>query len=401
MRREDRLRVAVVGGGIGGLTAALALDRAGIEVDVYEQGDAFTEVGAGVTLGPNALRLVHRLGLERQIEAIATWPRGYELRRWHDGHVIIETHSSGPLRGWKSVTLHRGHLLKVLEESVPRSRLHPGKRCTGVEERNREVLVSFQDGSQAAADVVIGADGIHSAVRACYHRDQPVFSGTIAYRGLIPLERLPSLDREREQLTFWLGPRQHFLTFPVASGSLLNLVAFVPADGTWAEESWTAPGSVDALAEQFEGWVPPVLDVVRALDGTMRWALYDREPLPAWSFGRVTLLGDAAHAMLPHQGQGAGQSVEDAVFLARCLARAGIDTVPEWLRLYERVRKPRTEQVQQASRRTGEIYRLEDPEEQERRAPSMLQTRGDWLWNYDADAAFEQAVGAEGTIGWS
>src|SRR5919198_1195335 len=121
--------------------------------------------------------------------------------------------------------------------------------------RGAGVAASSQGGPTTTADVVVGADGIHSAVRACYHRDQPVFSGTIAYRGLIPLERLPSLDREGQQLTFWLGPRQHFLTFPVASGTLLNLVAFVPADGTWAEESWTAPGSVDALAEQFEGWV--------------------------------------------------------------------------------------------------------------------------------------------------
>jgi salicylate hydroxylase len=392
MKRDDRPRVAVVGGGIGGLTAGLALHRAGLEVDVFEQGNAFTEVGAGVALGPNALRLLHRLGLEERLNAIAARPHGYEIRRWHDGRVIIETHSSGPLQGMKSLTVHRGHLLKILEESVPRASLHPGKRCTDVEPRDGEVVLSFQDGSTATAHAVVGADGIHSAVRARFHRDRPVFSGTIAYRGLIPLERLPFLDRERHQLTFWLGPRRHFLTFPVASGSLLNLVAFVPADGTWAEESWTAPGEVDALAEHFEGWVPPVLGVVRALDSTMRWALYDREPLPGWSFGRVTLLGDAAHAMLPHQGQGAGQSIEDAVLLARCLGRARIDTVAEWLGRYEQARKPRTEQVQRASRAAGEIYRLADPEEQERRAPSALNTRGAWLWNYDADEAFEAAV---------
>jgi salicylate hydroxylase len=392
MRRDDQPRVAVVGGGIGGLTAALALHRAGLEVDVFEQADAFTEVGAGVALGPNALRLLRRLGLERQLEAIGVCPGGYEMRRWHDGRVIIETHSSGPLREMKSLTVHRGQLLRILEESVPRACLHPGRRCTGVEQRDEDVEVSFADGSTVSAHAVIGADGIHSAVRARYHRDLPVFSGTIAYRGLIPLDRLPFLERERHNLTFWLGPRRHFLTFPVASGTLLNLVAFVPADGTWAEESWTAPGEVDALAGQFEGWVAPVLGVVRALDRTMRWALYDRDPLPAWTFGRVTLLGDAAHAMLPHQGQGAGQSIEDAVLLAHCLSRARIDTVGEWLQLYERVRKPRTEQVQRASRAVGDIYDLDDPVEQERRAPSALETRGEWLWNYDADEAFEQAV---------
>ena len=173
----------------------------------------------------------------------------------------------------------------------------------------------------------------------------------------------------------------------------MNLVAFVPADDHWAEESWTAPGQVEALASHFESWEPSVLGILHALDGTMRWALYDREPLPAWSFGRVTLLGDAAHAMLPHQGQGAVQSIEDAYVLARCLERAAPEDVNEWLKLYERVRKPRAERVQQASRVTGEIYRLADAEEQERLVPTALSTRGEWLWNYDADRAFQEALG--------
>jgi len=253
-------------------------------------------------------------------------------------------------------------------------------------------MVHFADGGEAAADVVVGADGIHSTIRSLHHEDRPVFSGTIAYRGLIPMERLPFIADERHLLTFWFGPRRHFLTFPVAGGSLMNLVAFVPADVGWAEESWTAPGSVDDLARQFAGWDARVLGTVHALDGTMRWALYDRDPLPAWSFGRVTLLGDAAHAMLPHQGQGAAQSIEDAVVLARCLERSERGTVAGWLRLYERVRRPRTERVQAASRLAGEIYDLADEAEQERRVPSVLATRGEWLWNYDADAAFEAAL---------
>jgi salicylate hydroxylase len=293
----------------------------------------------------------------------------------------------------RTLTLHRGHLLQVLVEGVPRERLHTGSRCVAVEDSGGEVRVAFADRSEAAADVVVGADGIHSRVRSLHHSDRPVFSGTIAYRGLIPMNRLGFLHEEREHLTFWFGPQRHFLTFPVARGTLMNLVAFVPGDDGWAEESWTASGEVADLARQFESWEPAVLGIVAALETTMRWALYDREPLPAWSFGRTTLLGDAAHAMLPHQGQGAVQSVEDAVVLARCLARAEPDTVPDWLKLYEEIRRPRAARVQLASRRTGEIYRLADPEEQERRVPSVLATRGEWLWNYDADRAFEQAVG--------
>jgi salicylate hydroxylase len=386
------LRVAIIGGGIGGLTAGLALHRSGLRVDVYEQAAEFTEVGAGVSLGPNALTLLRRLGLEQELDAIAARPSGYEMRRGRDGKVLFETHSSGPLREMKPLTMHRGHLLKVLEGSVPPERLHPGRRCTRVEEREGQVTVSFDDGSTAGADVVVGADGIHSTVRSMYYDDTPVFSGTIAYRGLIPMDRLPFLNEERHHLTFWFGPRRHLLTFPVARGLVMNAVAFVPADDGWAEESWTAPGDVDALARHFDGWEASAVGVVRALDGTMRWALYDREPLPAWSVGRVALLGDAAHAMLPHQGQGAVQSIEDAFVLARCLERAGPADVSDWLKLYERVRKQRAERVQQASRITGEIYRLADAEEQERLVPSALSTRGEWLWNYDADRAFEEAL---------
>ena len=389
MRR--RLDVAVLGGGIGGLTAGLALWRRGLNVQVFEQAPEFAEVGAGVALGPNALRLLNRLGLAGELDAIAARPSGYEMRRGHDGTVIFETHSSGPLQKMRSVTLHRGHLLKVLEQALPPERLHPNKRCTRVEAGGTGARISFHDGSTIVADAVVGADGIHSVVRSMYYDDVPVFSGTIAYRGLIPIDRLPGLADERDHFTFWFAPRQHFLTFPVARGSLLNMVAFVPGDG-WSEESWTAPGDVNDLLGHFAGWEPQVPGVIRGLDRTMRWGLYDREPLPAWSFGAVTLLGDAAHAMLPHQGQGAGQSIEDAVVLARCLEHAEAGTVGDWLDLYERVRKPRTERVQSASRLTGEIYGLADAEEQERRAPSALASRGDWLWNYDADAAFEAAL---------
>jgi salicylate hydroxylase len=387
------LDVAVLGGGIGGLIAALALLRRGVNVQVYEQAREFVEVGAGVALGPNALRLLDRLGLETEIDAIAARPTGYEMRRGRDGKVIFETHSSGPLQTMKSVTLHRGHLLKALEQALPANRLHPGRRGRHVEDRGDRARVSFHDGSTVDADVVVGADGIHSVVRSMFYDDAPVFSGTVAYRGLIPMDRLRGLSGEREHFTFWFAPRQHFLTFPVARGSLMNMVAFVPEAG-WSEESWTAPGDVGELLRRYEDWEPRVREVIRGLDRTMRWGLYDREPLPIWSFGRVTLLGDAAHAMLPHQGQGAVQSIEDAVVLARCLERAEPDTVGAWLDLYQHVRQPRTERVQATSRLTGEIYRLADADEQERRAPSALANRGEWLWNYDADAAFEGALAA-------
>src|SRR5262249_8110910 len=160
----------------------------------------------------------------------------------------------------------------------------------------KQALVTFEDGTEVAADVVVGADGIHSAVRSTFHSAQPSFAGQIAYRGLIAMERLPFLDRERENISFWLGPRRHFLTYPVGGGKHMNLVACVPHEGEWAGRSWTAPGDVAELAGHFMGWDPTIIRIIETLDATTRWALYDLEPLAAWTFGRVTLLGDAAHA---------------------------------------------------------------------------------------------------------
>ncbi|MBO0703339.1 MAG: FAD-dependent monooxygenase, partial [Candidatus Dormibacteraeota bacterium] len=376
------------------LTTALALQHRGLEAQVYEQAEAFTEVGAGLGLGLNAVRILDRLGLEAALDRIAFHVRGYEMRRWRDGDVIVQTHHDAPPPSLRAHEVHRGELLNLLLDAIDERRLHAGKRCVNVADHGDQVRLDFADGSAAMADVVVGADGIHSVVRALHHADQPVFSGMAVYRGLIPMERLDFLGYQREIQTFWLGPRRHLLIYPVSAGRLMNLVAFVPADGEEVRESWSATGDVDRLAEHFRGWENTVTRVIRSLDGTMRWALYEREPLRAWSFGRTTLLGDAAHAMQPHTGQGAGQSIEDAAVLARCLAEARPATLSRWLTLYEEVRKPRTRRVQEASRRAGEIYEMVDEQQQRRLAPDALRGRGNWIWGYDLDQAFEDARAA-------
>lgn len=388
------LRIAIVGGGIGGLTAALALRRRGIEAQVYEQAEAFTEVGAGLGLGLNAVRILDRLGLEGALDRIAFHVPGYEMRRWHDGDVMVETHHHPPAPNLRAHEVHRGEFLNILLEAIDGNQLHAGKRCVDVTDDGDQIRLDFADGSAEVADVVIGADGIHSIVRALHYDDQPVFSGIVIYRGLIPMERLDFLGYRREIQTFWLGPRQHFLIYPVSAGRVMNLVAFVPSEGEEVRESWSASGDVNRLADHFRGWEDAVLRVIRSLDGTMRWALFEREPLPAWTFGHSTLLGDAAHAMQPHMGAGAGQSIEDAAVLARCLAEARPATVNRWLTLYEELRRPRTSRVQEASRRAGEIYELRDEQEQRRLAPDALRGRGNWIWSYDVDQAFEEARAA-------
>ncbi|MBO0687223.1 MAG: FAD-dependent monooxygenase, partial [Candidatus Dormibacteraeota bacterium] len=212
---DGSLRIAIVGGGIGGLTTALALRHQGLVAHVYEQAEEFTEVGAGLGLGLNAVRILDRLGLEEALDSIAAHIRGYEMRRWHDGDVIVEAHREPPPPNLRAHQVHRAEFLNLLVQALDERQLHPGKRCVHVKDLGDEVRLDFEDGSTAVADVVVGADGIHSVVRALHYDDRPLFSGIAAYRGLIPMERLDFLGYHREISTFWLGPRRHFLIYPV------------------------------------------------------------------------------------------------------------------------------------------------------------------------------------------
>ena len=386
----------MIGAGIGGLTAALALARAGLRVRVFEQAPALREVGAGIQLAPNATRILHRLGLADALARVAVKPARSELRRWDDGRVlwsqplgaVIEERFGAPY-----YHLYRPDLLGVLADALPDGVLHLGRRVTAITERDDGVLVRLGDGSTARADVALGADGIHSTVRAAlFGPESPRFSGSTAYRGLVPVERLAHLDLPRQGYA-WLGPDRHFVHYYVAGARLMNFVAVCPG-GDWRIESWSARGRLaDALAE-FAGFHPTVREIIRAADETHRWALYDRAPLPRWSAGRVTLMGDAAHPMLPFLAQGACQAIEDAATLARLLRDAPAAAVPELLARYETHRKPRATQVQQGSLENATTYHLPDGPAQEARdaryAALALEApyaaRG-WLFEHDAEAA--------------
>jgi salicylate hydroxylase len=388
------MEAAVIGAGIGGLTAALALARAGLAVRVYEQAPALREVGAGIQLAPNATRILHRLGLADALARVAVRPASTEVRRWDDGRILwsqplgdtVEARFGAPY-----YHLYRPDLLAVLADALPAGVVRLGRRLVALEERADGVTLGFADGESARADVVIGADGIHSTVRAAlFGPESPRFSGSAAYRGLVPVERLAHLGLPRQGYS-WLGPDRHFVHYYVAAGRLLNFVAVCPA-GDWRLESWSARGRVeDALAE-FAGFHPMVGEIIGAVDETFRWALYDRTPLTAWSRGRVTLLGDAAHAMLPFLAQGACQAIEDAAVLTRRLAGADRDAVTECLADYEALRKPRATRIQQGSYENATTYHLPDgPAQQERDAryaalarEAPYAARG-WLFDYDAE----------------
>ena len=351
---DGKLHVAIVGGGIGGLFAANALIAQGLSAAVYEQAPALGEVGAGVYITPNSVRHLERIGLGRSVEK---WGArvGKDSRYFRQDGTAIAPVQVTDSAGWNATFgMHRADLVEMLAKALPASVIHTNHRCSGFEQTADKARVSFANGTVIEADLVIGADGIHSDIRQhVIPPSRPVFSGSIAYRGLVPRELVPEWPEGRWEM--WLGTAKHFLVYPVRAGQLINYVGFVPADREM-KESWSASGDPDALRAEFAGWDPRVGALLRQVQTTFRWALYDRDPLPTWTRGRLTLLGDAAHPMLPHLGQGANQSIEDGMALATILARADRGTAPAALLAYERLRRERVAQVQLGARQNGLRY---------------------------------------------
>jgi len=347
-------RVAIVGGGIGGLFAANALIAQGIPVSVYEQAPAIGEVGAGVYLTPNSVRHLQRIGLGPAVEKWGALVGKNSHYFRHDGTPIAPVQVTDS-SGWNATFgMHRADLVEMLAGALPAGTVHAGHRCTGFDQDDDKARVSFANGAVVEAEIVIGADGIHSELRPhVFASSQPVFSGSVAYRGLVAQEHVPDWPTDRWQM--WLGKGRHFLAFPVRAGKLINYVGFVPSDEEM-KESWSAPGDPEILRQAFAGWDQRIHQLLGQVHLTFRWALYDREPLPVWTRQRLTLLGDAAHPMLPHLGQGANQSIEDGMALATILAQAGRRAAPSALLAYERLRRERVAQVQRGARENGLRY---------------------------------------------
>lgn len=391
-------RIAIVGGGIGGLTAAAFLHRAGLPATVYEQAPALREVGAGLVVSPNAVRLLRRLG-----RMDVFWDRavplevGWEFRRWENGAVLSAERLTGAcerLYGERTYTMHRADLLEAIRAAVPDGRVRLGLRCTGVEAHPDGAELRFADGSRVHADVVVGADGVHSVVRAAVTEPAPPqYSGLCAFRAIVPAERAPAFARRRAQ-TLWIGPDHHLVHYPISAERAVNLVAFAPAGG-YTEESWSATGTVEEFLAEFRGWDPRLTELIRAGGTPGRWALLDRAPLRRWSHGPVTLLGDAAHPMFPFFAQGAAQAIEDAAVLARCIAAEPEDP-PRALARYETLRIPRTTRIQEMSHARKDINHLPDGPAQRDRdrglAGSDPLVRNGWIYGHDAEAAAAATV---------
>ncbi len=354
-------RVAIIGGGIGGLVAARALSLGGIEVAVYEAAPELGEIGAGVALGPNAMKVFRALDLEDDVRAIAGRWDWAVTHNGKTGRVISRTsrQQQASLFGSAGATAHRADLLDVLSGSVPGAIVTLGARCKSVEPDGEVAVARFEDGSEVEADVVVGADGIHSAVRASlFGPDAPRFTGKICYRSVVPVDAVagPPPDTDNSQ---WLGPHGTIVLYPVRRDELINVVCHYDDEG-YRHESWVSRCEQSEVLARYSGWHESLLRIFSAGDVWYKWALYDRDPIAQWTRGRVTVLGDAAHPMLPYLGQGACQAIEDGVVLAAALAARAEDPVAA-LALYERSRRPRASQVVMASRERGVSNHLTSP----------------------------------------
>jgi salicylate hydroxylase len=389
------MRILVVGAGIGGLTAALALRRAGFDAHVYEQASVLREVGAGVAISPNAVRVLHRLGLAAALRAVGVVSDSLDSRDWQSGALLGRVPlAEAAVARWGApfYNLHRADLHDALRVALGDRHLTLGARCVAVEQRDGAATARFADGREATGDLLIGADGIHSVVREhVAGPDRPVWSRQISWRGLAPAAVGRASGLEVRHHAFW-GPRAEFVCFYVAAERLVNWVFHTQSDDDWEEESWSARGDRDELLARCAGWHAQVRALIAGTDQVFKWALFDRPPLEMWTRGRVTVLGDAAHPMWPYMAQGASQSIEDALVLARCLA-ADRDDPRRAIEAYAARRRERTAAIQAASREAGRLKQQTDPAEVAARNarlrdnPEAPAARFDWIWSHDVETA--------------
>ncbi len=411
--------VAILGGGIGGLTAALSLAHhcPGINISVFEQAPTYSEIGAGVGIGVNAGKILHKLAVGDAANAVSGERNGIHRshRRWDNGEEIVTVEAMDDGSKVRQLSVHRAELLQVLLDAIMErgiANLYTNKKGVKVTEAPNNLLtLSFSDSTSHPHpfNLIVGADGIHSQLRSLLDtrgiQDHPRYSGRIAYRGLLPLPSTKSFWPFRSYAISWLAPGKHFLVFPISQNRTLNVVAFVTRpleELNDLRESWTSYALREELAAEYEGWDPTVGKIIAAMEPMVgKWRLNDRELLPQWSFldGRVVLLGDAAHAMLPHQGSGAGHAIEDAYILGLSLRDyflSSLQDLSTWTSVYQRVRLPRAQKAQITSRQAGDVYEMAGPEfagltfdECCPIVKKKLEGRMKWVWSADVNADYE------------
>jgi salicylate hydroxylase len=383
---QRKPRVAVIGAGIGGIAAAGALRTLGVEVAVYERASDLGEVGAGLQIGPNGVKVLRALGLEDTLQGLAFEPTAIVSVTWDTASLRYRE----PLKGLARqqfdapyLTAHRADLHRLLRDTVPDSVIALEARCTGVASFENHAVANFADGTQVEADLIVGADGIRSIVRESLFGAAPArFTEQTGWRAILPIKLVPtqvgpekSVRIERSEYVGWIGPTGHVICYPIRGGELYNM--FVGRVSTeWAEESWTAPSTRAEMLAAFAGWNDALLEMLSKVEHVFKWGIYDRDPLAHWTSGRITLLGDAAHPMMPTLAQGASITLEDAYALARNVARH-TDDPRRALRAYEAERIDRARRVQLQAR---------DQFNNNRKVPAPPPLSRDWIFEHDATA---------------
>ncbi len=376
-------RIAVIGAGIGGLAAACALRAKGFEVHVYERAGELGEVGAGLQLGPNAVKVLRALGIEDRLRPLACEPTNIVSVAWDDAHLRFRE----PLKATAAIqfgapylTAHRADLHALLQAKLPADSIHLNARCTGASSLDGAAVATFADGREVEADVAVGADGLNSAVRESLFGTQPArYTQQMAWRCIVPIDCVPtnigpgkSVRIDRDEYVGWIGPDGHVICYPIRGGELYNIFAGHVSE-EWVDESWSVPSSVDELLSGYRGWNADLIEMLGHVRHCYKWGIRDRDPLVRWTSGRVTLLGDAAHPMMPTLAQGAAITLEDAYALARNLARH--ENLDEGLEAYECERRPRASKVQLQAREQFQNNR-------KAQAPPPLSR--DWIFAHDA-----------------
>lgn len=393
--------ILVAGGGIGGLTLALALEQRGFEVEVLEARDRPEGTGTGLALYANSTRILRNLGLEPQLRAIGHQTAAVAWRNGLTGKPVASVDIGDyheQTFGAPSIDVHRGDLHKLLWDAASERaniRLRAGESVVDLQQDEARATVLTSSGRSLSSTAVVGADGIHSRVReVAFDLPAPRYTGQIAWRAIIPRSALPP-DLQEPVFTFWLGRDRHLLQYPVRGGELVNIAAFIEREHAPAE-SWTQRGDPDEFRAAFAGWAPPVKALLGRVEDCFLLSLYEHQMPASWSKGRVALLGDACHAMLPHAGQGAGMAIEDARVLANSLA-AQKDDVAGALRAYSAARTDRVRMVMETVKSLGRSYRIANPIARlgfrlslgmmSRFRPTAFQDRMSWIWGYDVEDA--------------
>ena len=355
------MKILIVGAGIGGLVSALCLNKKGYEVEIYEQSEVLSELGAGVQLSPNATRVLDYLELTDDLKPHVFEPRSFQFLNYKTEKIISKRDLGSKIQddfGFPNFDVHRADLQKVLLNKVEEKgiKIYTNMKVIDVGNEENKAYIKINE-EKIKADIVIGADGIHSVVREqLFEKKESSFTGNVAWRMLIPVDLLPR-DLILPDTTVWLGPKKHFVSYHVSGGKNLNCVCLVEQEG-WKNESWSERGNIEDLREVYNGWNQTIETLLKiANPNTLyRWALHDRPPMKQWSKGRIILLGDAAHPMLPFLAQGAAMAIEDGAVLADCIS--SYEDNEKSLKYFEQIRKPRTSFVQLAARRNAKILHL-------------------------------------------